>query len=288
MVGVTRCAAVETPAAAPPTRPSRGAEEEELRTRATYAQVTAQKELLISGKGGESAQKIQQILRKEVNPAHLRVGVARMVTLGDNRVKVCCANEQQAKQMGEKIRGTTDLQVREECGLRDPRIKLRRMPTGQGDRERAKDIMAQNDPIRRAYGSEAELAGEMKTERRLRRREEGLEDLVVRVGPKLYRLIIGNPIYHGFEVTWPEEDIAPTQCFKSTRLGHIARNCQDRSRCRRCGRADHVVRECKESNPKCISCTEAHMKDVEHLTGSRRCETWLRRADALRKRTKYV
>ncbi|KAF8789857.1 hypothetical protein HNY73_007766 [Argiope bruennichi] len=171
---------------------------------------------------------------------------------------------------------------------RDPHIIVHNFERSEEDREKQASRI-----LRRLRKSNALPDGEMRVKFRLRGRGNS-ESWIIAVTPEIFQVTSTKTRLNcGFSSHPVQEFLQPTMCFKCFRFGHIKAVCQSsEERCPRCT-GSHAKKDCKRDTPKCPNCSENNKKyksdraTTNHSALDRKCSTYLREAERLKRNTNY-
>nr|XP_042913122.1 uncharacterized protein LOC122273126 [Parasteatoda tepidariorum] len=88
-----------------------------------------------------------------------------------------------------------------------------------------------------------------------------------------------------------EETFGIRQCYKCAGIGHVAANCTNSQICRHCSSTNHMESAC-DDRPHCYHCEKANQKyrlrlEEDHSPFDRECQQHIRARNRQMKRTKY-
>ena len=217
-----------------------------------------------------SGEDVVKILRKKVDVVTLGVGVDGLRRIRGGRVVVSCPTEGERglleAAIGEASAGLTT----RPAVARNPRLRLVGVAHDLSDEQLRKALVSQNAAL-----LEGIPEGERMTRvvRRIRGRNAAVSNVVVEVGPRVWRALVDSSVRLGYQRVQAIDQSPVAQCFRCLGFGHLSRDCPAPDQtCGYCAAA-HDTRECSQRNspPKCVNC-----KEEGHPAYSRECPVWIR------------
>jgi len=243
--------------------------------------------ITITNKDNQTAETTKGLLKSNINPTEIKVGVNSMRTLKDGRVLIVTRSKEEAE--------TLTRNIRDKCGEkleakvhkpRDPRLKILNIPEEITVENIEETLLAQNPDLGLKKG-EINPKFTYTTKRHVR-------NLVIEVSSQTRRKLMNNKAKLGWLVCNIEDYLVATRCFKCSRFSHRSRDCKGIETCPLCA-GNHTLKECK-SQPteyKCINChsynlhnKNAHIK-TNHASLDRNCPSLLAVLEKYRQNTDY-
>jgi hypothetical protein len=205
--------------------------------------------LTVSSNESKSADTIKEILKSNINPTEIQVGINALKTLRNGMVQI----EAQNKEDVEKL--TKD--IKEKCGdkltvsvrkLRNPRLVIYDIPEDITIQNIEDTIIAQNPELNLNKGDIIAKFAYV-TKRNIR-------NLVMEVTADTRRQIIQKKVKLGWIMCKLGDYLVANRCHKCSKFNHRARECRGIVTCPLCAE-NHSLKECT-ATPDHYKCNNCH------------------------------
>ncbi|PSN36129.1 hypothetical protein C0J52_25500, partial [Blattella germanica] len=197
----------------------------------------------VKSKTDHSTEAIKHILRTNINPTEIKIGINTFKSLKDRRVLIEAPTKEEINVLSENITAKcgNELDVHVPT-LFKPRLVIRNVPEVVTVENIESTIMAQNPEL-------SLKQGEVVAKFRLKKREQG--NIVIEVGPQTRKKLLATRL----KLCWQICYLEAKRCFISSRFGQRFNDCKGEETCPLCA-GNHKLKECTtpESNHKCTNC----------------------------------
>jgi hypothetical protein len=204
--------------------------------------------VLVKPKSSQPPETIKTVLKTNINPTEMKVGIRTLKSLNDGRVLIEVGSIDETNILSSKIR--------DKCGeklevnvptLRKPRLIIRNIPQDITVENAEKIIRAQNSNLSIKPG---EIAAKFKfwTKR-------GDTNLVIEVGPDTRKNLLHNKLKIGWLICSVGDYLVAKRCFRCSRYNHRHQDCRSGETCPLCA-GTHSLKDCNAptNQHKCINC----------------------------------
>ena len=204
--------------------------------------------LTVTSKDSKSPDTIKDILKSNINPTEIRVGISSLKSLRNGKVQIEADNKEDIEIL------TKD--IREKCGdklevimhrLRNPRLVIYKIPEDISTQNIEETILAQNPEFNLDKG-DINAKFSYVTKRHTR-------NLVIEVSAQTRRMLIQKKIKLGWIICSLGDYLVANRCFKCSTFNHRFRECRGIETCPLCA-GNHALKDCSASSEdyKCINC----------------------------------
>lgn len=225
-----------------------------------------------------STSDIKAILRQDVKPSELKVGINSLIAAKDNKVIIKCQTSNDANKIRAAIPGLTNgnLVAYEGKRLR-PNVILKGIEKETQDSEILDMILQQNDTIYEATGNDKEA---IKIQRFTNnRKNDRLRNVILIVKKEVHSAMLKQErINIGFQRVRVEDSCPIMQCYKCMGYGHFAARCtESKDRCLHCA-GEHKSSDCTKKEQKeefrcwnCFKMAKGKIEAPKHRSNDRDC-----------------
>ena len=257
-----------------------------------YSDIVAGREekkysLTLRAKDNHTPEGIIRVLKENVNPAEIKVGITSLKTLRDGRVLIEAGSRTEINLLGDKIR--------EECAetlivnmqtLRKPRMIILNTPT-EITPENITEILTQQN-------SELATVGENIVPKFCYTTKRGTRNIVIEVNSEIRKRLLHNKVKLGWTLCKVDDYLVAKRCFRCSRYNHTHKECKGEEVCPLCTE-NHKLKECKAatSEHKCINCIiynrhHPHTQiDTAHSSLDKKCPSLIAVLDKYKKNIDY-
>jgi len=205
--------------------------------------------ITVTSKDKQTSETIKEILKTNINPTEIKVGINALKTLRNGKVLIETNTKEELE--------TLDKDINDKCGdrlethihkLRHPRLVILNIPDDITTSNIEGTLIAQNPGLNLANGDiNAKFTYVTKKQTR---------NLVVEVRAQVRKALLQNKVKIGWLICRIEDYISVNRCFKCSRYNHRARDCRGEETCPLCA-GKHKLRDCTASphEYKCVNCT---------------------------------
>ncbi|XP_023240712.1 uncharacterized protein LOC111639152 [Centruroides sculpturatus] len=245
----------------------------------SYAQAVAKKmkqqpkEIILvePEREGEDPERTKDRLKKNVNPRQLGVGIQTVRKLRRGGIAIEVGTEEEKKKLRREIEEKTGLKTREPVKRR-PRIVIYGVSKDASKEEVEECLFEQNDILNCNLDIE-DYKKEVELKFKYGNRQKLTVNWVAEVSPRVRQVLLPKKkINLGWSRCGIEEYINVTQCYKCCKLGHIAKNCEEKDIvCSQCGQ-QHRFKDCpNKGRADCCNCRREKLKDTCHNACDKKC-----------------
>jgi hypothetical protein len=226
------------------------------RSRKLYSEIVKDGEvdkrhkLTVRSRTNHSAEEIKNIIKTNINPTSMKVGISAFRTLRDGRVLLETKSKDEIELLHTNIQDKcsqlleTNIQK-----LRNPTIVIYNIPEDVTT-ENAEEIISSQNP-------ELNLSkGDMKPKFIMKGRRN-IRNLVTEVGPLVRRKILKTKLKIGWHICNMEDYVVVNRCFNCSGYNHRASNCRGVETCPLCT-GGHRLKDCTASaeDYRCTNCVK--------------------------------
>jgi hypothetical protein len=266
--------------------------------RKLYAEVGAGKtnktlqksyKLTVTSKDNQTADKVKEMLKANINPTEIKVGIGSLKTLRDGRVQIETGSIQEAETLTnnirEKLGDKMDANIQRP---RKPRLKIHNIPDDISTDNTEDTLIAQNPDI-------GLKKGEITPKFTYETKRKSTRNMVIEVNSHTRNKLINNKVKLGWILCSIEDYLVATRCFKCSRFNHRTNLCRATDNtCPLCA-GKHTLKECKAQPEdfKCINCQSynQHNKNAKinenHSSLDRQCPSMLAVIERYKRNTEY-
>jgi len=241
----------------------------------------------VTSRDNQTAETIKEMMKSQINPAEIKVGIESIRTLRDERVQIETGSIQKAETLENSI--TDKLGDKIETHIqrpRKPRLKIINIPEEISTDNIEDTLMAQNPEICIGKG---EIIPKFTYETKRHTR-----NIVIEVNAQTRKKLIDNKVKIGWINCSIEDYLVATRCFRCSRFNHRMRDCRGTETCPLCA-DNHNLKECKAQpmEYKCINCRSYnhHSRNTKinekHSSLDRNCTSMKAIIEKYKKNTEY-
>ena len=203
---------------------------------------------MIISKLKESAEAVKLILKRNIDPTSMQIGINSMKKLRDGRLVVESRSKEEIDMLGKKIE--------EQCSqllevnvpqLRNPNVIIFNVPDDITPENAVDVITTQNQ--------ELNLANDSIKPKFIMKSKGNTRHLIAEVKPETWRKIGLRKLKIGWQICNVEEYVKVNRCYKCSKFNHRAAECRGEETCPLCAEG-HKLGECKAAKKdfKCTNC----------------------------------
>jgi hypothetical protein len=221
--------------------------------------------IMVKSKSDQSTEPIKSILKSEINPTEMKVGVKSLKSLRNGRVLIDVGSLDETQLL------SADINVK--CGealeanvpiLWKPRLIIRNIPQEMTVEGFEETLLTQNPELGMKPGDVAA--------RYMFRTKKGEINMVVEVGPEKRKKLLQSKLKIGWLICRAGDYLVAKRCYKCSRYNHKHQECKGEETCSLCA-GGHSLKDCKtpSNQHKCINC----MNYNRHSKKGKVCENHL-------------
>jgi len=204
--------------------------------------------MTVTSKDNQTSEKTKEILKTNINPTTIKVGINALKTLRNGRVLIETNTKEELETLGKDINDKCrDRLETHTHKLRNPRLVILNIPDDITTSNIEETLIALNRGLNLANGNiNAKFIYVIKKHTR---------SLVVEVGAQVRNSLLQNKVKLGWIICKIEDYVSVNRCFKCSRFNHRARDCRGEETCPLCA-GRHRLRDCTASPQeyKCVDC----------------------------------
>jgi len=241
----------------------------------------------VTSRDNETAETIKEMMKSQINPAEIKMGIESIKTLRDGKVQIETGSIQEAEILENSI--TDKLGDKIETHMQRPRkptLKIINIPEEISTDNIEDTLMAQNPEIGVGKGV---IIPKFTYETKKHTR-----NIVIEVSAQTRKKLIDNKVKIGRINCSIEDYLVATRCLKCSRFNHRMRDCRGTETCPLCA-DNHNLKECKAqpTEYKCINCRSYnhHSRNTKinenHFSLDRNCPSMKAIIEKYKKNTEY-
>ncbi|GFV17006.1 uncharacterized protein TNCV_3067901 [Trichonephila clavipes] len=189
-----------------------------------------------------TSEEVRQIIRTELNPRKIQVGVKKMRTINNNRVLVQCVSKEDKDRFLTAIKEKANTLKVSSPKKRNPNVLLKNLPNEISDHDVLQLLKDQNPELEEKvqFWEETKIRFTLK-------KFENSRHLVLEMNPNCRNLCLNLKFLRAnWNVCKIQDFIAINRCFKCLGYHHKAADCQNGLCCFKCA-GEHKSSECNLS-----------------------------------------
>lgn len=202
------------------------------------------------------------LLKRNINPTQLKVGINSMKALRDGRLIIGSGRKEDIdilkKNIEDKCSQLLDINIPK---LRNPNLIIYNIPEDITTENAAGIIVAQNP--------ELNLKEESLMPKFIFKTKRNSRNLVMEVTPESWRILVQKKLKLCWQICNVEDYIKVRRCYKCSRYSHRAQECHGDETCPLCA-GNHKLADCaaKANEYKCINCVTYNKHNREQVSES--------------------
>ncbi|XP_023230682.1 uncharacterized protein LOC111630767 [Centruroides sculpturatus] len=224
-----------------------------------------------------SSEQTREILKKNIDPTNLRLGVKRIRKLQKGGIAVDVSNTEEMLSLEDEIKRVKELKTRVKT-KKLPLVKLVSVPTVVAKEDIISKLYEQNSCFTENISPEILEEG-INIKYSIPHRNPEYRTWIMEVSVMIREMMIKEEILN---IEWTRcpvfDHIAINRCFRCLAFGHYGKECSQKDLiCSHCGES-HVYKDChrKQETAKCSNCSKAKMNNTEHNTMDKACPLYLK------------
>ena len=204
--------------------------------------------LLVKSKSNFSTEAIKMVVKTNINPTAMKVGVKSFMSLKDGRVLIEIGTPEEVNLISSSIRDKcgNDLEVTVPK-LRNPRMVIYNVPQDINLENLEETILSQNPELGLILG---DIVAKFSY-----RTKRGLVNMFIEVCSGTRKKLLHKKLKLGWLICNTDDYLVVRRCFKCSRFNHRHQGCRGEETCPLCAGA-HKLKECTApaAQYKCINC----------------------------------
>ena len=194
---------------------------------------------------------VKNLLKQEIKPTQLNVGINKVKTLNNNCVLIECQNEQDCQFLANKISklNTLDAVIPKK---RNPRLILFNIDQEVSDDYLISIIISQNPNVKLSLQNKDVKEHIKLIFTKMTRNNDKFA--VLEVSPVIRNALISNgKLNIGYNRCTIRDHLHAIKCYNCLAFGHTAKDCKEEITCSKCG-DHHDAKTCQNTSVKCANC----------------------------------
>lgn len=264
-------------------------EKEQMSEISTYANILSTKNrnetqnyasIVIKPKTAQNDLQTKEDIKKNINPAELKVGIQNLRSTKNGTVIIKCStkrdNEILECSLKDKLKNDYNIETTK---MRKPKIKIANFN---------EEMTMEN--IETCINEQNQLTGVKVTY--VKKQKSGFQTIFCDCSPKAFKkLIDAKKIVIGWQRYPIYENLDIPRCFQCQEFYHKKTDCKNKLACSRCGE-EHDETECPRQKKYCVNCTNSNKKyrtnhNTDHESTSTECPTLKFLTEILKNKTDY-
>jgi hypothetical protein len=204
--------------------------------------------ILVKAKINLPTESIKTVVKTNINPTAMKVGVKSVKSLKDGRVLIETGTSEEAKLLSDSIRDKcgNDLEVFVPK-LRNPRIVIYNVPQDIKVENLEEIILAQNPELGLGQG---DIMAKFSY-----RTKQGRVNMVIEVCSGTRKKLLQAKLKLGWLICNTDDYLVARRCFRCSRFNHGHQQCKNEESCPLCT-GQHKLKECTvtAAQYKCVNC----------------------------------
>jgi hypothetical protein len=245
--------------------------------------------LTVTSKDNQTADKIKEMLKSNINPTEIKLGIGSLKTLRGGRVQIETGSIQEAETLTNNIKDKLGDRMKTNIQRpRKPRLKINNIPEDIAT-DHIEDILIAQDPDL-ALKKGKSFLNSIETKKRTR-------NIVIEVNSHTRKKLIQKKVKLGW-IKYSMGDyldyLVATRCFGCSRFNHRIKDCRGSETCPLCA-GNPNLKDCKAQpvDFKCINCWtyNHHNKNTKikenHSALDRKCPSMQAIIEKYKRNTDY-
>ena len=219
-----------------------------LYSEAVHSNTDKRFKLLVKSKINLSTEAIKTVVRTNINPTAMKVGVKSFKSLKDGRVLIETGTPEEAILLSSSIKEKygNDLEVTVPK-FRNPRMVIHNVPQDTNAENLEETILTQNPELGLIQG---DIVAKFSY-----RTKRGLINMVIEVCSSTRKKLLNTKLKLGWLICTADDYLVARRCFKCSKFNHRHQDCRGEETCPLCA-GGHKLKECTApaAHYKCINC----------------------------------
>lgn len=227
----------------------------------SYSKVVAGEALVIKPKSKQESNKTKEVVKKNLKPATLEVGITQIKNVKDGGILLKCKTKEEV----EKVKKAAEKRLGKNYEIKIPDQKKPNVKIVDIDDEYSEDELLNTIKKQNAHIRHDNMQLKVIVFKKMKSRYQA----IIECDPTTFRNIMTEErLSIGFMCCRVHEYVRLFRCFKCGGFNHKADECKSDITCINCGSNDHAKENC-ESETKCSNCTLANKNlgldiDIKH------------------------
>lgn len=230
---------------------------------------------------------IQQ-LKKEIGTNDIDGGFKNIRQLKNGAIIVESSSENQRKKLKSVLESKTNIKMKESSTL-NPMFTITGILKGYSDEEFVEELIRLNPEIKTEFKT-MDIQNEIKIVAKKQCRNPSKENWILESQPAITKWFLKKQtVYFDLMRVYVQEHINLALCFKCAGFGHVAKYCEGKRSCHKCGDENHEGKECTTTELKCPNCIKMKYKaeDSKHSARDIKCPIYQKRLIMYRNQINY-
>ncbi|KAK9875450.1 hypothetical protein WA026_007845 [Henosepilachna vigintioctopunctata] len=252
---------------------------DKLKTQIKYTK----NETLILAPRNEEGTEVIDIIKNNINPKELGIGVKKIKKTGDGKVPITCGDKKDVLALKNKVESELGNQINTRISQkRRPQLRIIKVPDEYiRNKEQLKEcILKQNDL--KTNTTELKIVAVLRN-----------NCAIIEVDYQIYKTIMqSGKLKIGWSICRVYEQFNVYRCYKCNGYNHSAKQCNNAASCGKCASNEHNTKQCTEKEEKCINCVIRNKKfnlqlDTKHTVFNKECCVYVQKMGQAINNTKY-
>ena len=232
-----------------------------------------------------NAEKVTEVIKKNIDPIDLNIGVKKIKSLNDNKIGIICEKKADALSLIDAVQSKMgdnyEIKLLEK---KNPRIKV----VGIEEELDAERLMASLLNQNKHIFSDSIKPKIIKTFKG----KIGFSTILEVHTPTYDKIINERILRIGWKMCPVYDNIDILRCYKCCGYFHKSGDCTNGMACGNCSSENHQTKDCTTNSVKCVNCEQANRKlnlqlDSNHKAFDRTCNIHIKKVEQVKNKYNY-